>query len=262
MPPPAHCRHGTPRVRSWPASAREPGAEQTVRTAARLAGQLNVRWHAAYVETPKLQRLGRAERDRILAVIQLAEQLGADTAVLAGADAAAELVAQAEALNCATLVVGPPRLRPNALPAWLGTWLAGAHHDPQAGDLSPAVDIVEVGRSHSTRRLGSPLTEARGERIGTAQGHASDSDPASWGWSWGYAWALAVSIAMTALATPLVRVLDLANIVMLFLLGVVLVALRSAAGRRRWRLFSTWRRSTSSSSRRSCRFRWATRSTW
>ena len=33
------------------------GAEQTVRTAARLAGQLNVRWHAAYVETPQLQRL-------------------------------------------------------------------------------------------------------------------------------------------------------------------------------------------------------------
>ncbi|MES2612317.1 MAG: two-component system sensor histidine kinase KdbD, partial [Pseudomonadota bacterium] len=53
------------------------GAEQTVRTAARLAGQLNVRWHAAYVETPRLQRLAAAERDRILAVLQLAGDLGA-----------------------------------------------------------------------------------------------------------------------------------------------------------------------------------------
>ncbi len=32
------------------------GSEQTVRAAARLAGQLNVRWYAAYVETPALQR--------------------------------------------------------------------------------------------------------------------------------------------------------------------------------------------------------------
>jgi len=52
------------------------GAAQTVRTAARLAGQLNVRWHAAYVETPRLQRLAAAERDRILAVLKLAEELG------------------------------------------------------------------------------------------------------------------------------------------------------------------------------------------
>lgn len=86
------------------------GAEQTVRTAARLAGQLNVRWHAAYVETPRLQRLQVAERDRILAVLKLAEELGAETAVLSASDAAAALVGQAQLLNYATLVVGRPRL--------------------------------------------------------------------------------------------------------------------------------------------------------
>ena len=84
------------------------GAEQTVRTAARLAGQLNVRWHAVYVETPRLQRLDAARRDQTLAVIKLAEEMGATTAVLAGSDAAAELVAQAQQFNCATLVVGRP----------------------------------------------------------------------------------------------------------------------------------------------------------
>ena len=65
---------GVRRPRTW--------RRQTVRTAARLAGQLNVRWHAAYVETPRLRRLGSAERDRILAVLKLAEELGAGTAVL------------------------------------------------------------------------------------------------------------------------------------------------------------------------------------
>ena len=196
----------------------EPGAEQTVRTAARLAGQLNVRWHAAYVETPKLQRLGRAERDRILAVIQLAEQLGAATAVLAGADAAAELVAQAEALNCATLVVGRPRLRPAA-------WGSGHTMTRRLAILSPAVDIIEVGQSDSTRRLGSAMANGPGEARRTEEA-GSDT---SW-WGWGYAWAVVVGICMTALASPLVRVFDLANIVMLFLLGVVLVALRFGRG--------------------------------
>jgi len=84
------------------------GAGQTVRTAARLAAQLNVRWHAVYVETPRLQRLPTAGRDNILAVVQLAEELGAATAVLAGHDVATEIVAQAQRLNCATLVLGRP----------------------------------------------------------------------------------------------------------------------------------------------------------
>ncbi|MFS2056049.1 hypothetical protein ACEN8K_45555, partial [Variovorax sp. CT11-76] len=73
---------------------------------ARLAGQLNVRWHAVYVETPRLQRLAAAERDRILAVLKLAEELGAATAVLTGDDVAAQLAEQARRLNCATLVLG------------------------------------------------------------------------------------------------------------------------------------------------------------
>ncbi|MDB5847801.1 MAG: two-component system sensor histidine kinase KdbD [Rhodoferax sp.] len=212
----------------------EPGAEQTVRSAARLAGQLNVRWHAAYVETPKLQRLGRPERDRILTVIQLAEELGADTAVLAGADAAAELVAQAQALNCATLVVGRPRLRPGVLPALLPAWLGGGlTMTRRLAILSPAVDIVEVGLSQSMRRLGSAIANGSNgpaEGAPARRADAAGNDTTWWGRSWGYAWAVVVSICMTALATPLVRVLDLANIVMLFLLGVVLVAMRFGRG--------------------------------
>ena len=123
------------------------GAEQTVRTAARLAGQLNVRWHAAYVETPRLQRLKEAERDRILAVIKLADELGAATAVLAASDAAAELVAQAQALNCATLVVGRP-----ALPGWRTLW-SGRSMTRRLARLAPTLDIVEVADAHSSRRL-------------------------------------------------------------------------------------------------------------
>ena len=189
------------------------GAEQAVRTAARLAGQLNVRWHAVYVETPRLQRLKESERDRILAVIKLADELGAATAVLAASDVAAELVAQAQVLNCATLVVGRP-----ALPGGLAPWGARTM-TRRLALLAPTLDIVEVGHAQSTRRL-APAVPRTGDDPATAW-HGSLPR---------YAWVIASSVAITVLATPLVDFFDLANIVMLFLLGTVLVALRFGRG--------------------------------
>lgn len=189
------------------------GAEQTVRTAARLAGQLNVRWHAAYVETPRLQRLAAAERDRILAVLQLAGDLGAQTAVLTGQDLPAALVAHAQALNCATLIVGR---RSQARRRW--PWQAGMTQ--KLATLAPALDVMEVGHTPSTRRLAQTL-----RRVGDEE--PDSSLPHSWR---RYAWAVAGSVLATALAAPLHGYFELANIVMLFLMGVVLVAVRQGRG--------------------------------
>jgi two-component system sensor histidine kinase KdpD len=190
------------------------GAEQTVRNAARLAGQLNVRWHAAYVETPQLQRLDVARRDRILAVLKLAEELGAATAVLAGRDTATELVAQAQTLNCATLMVGRPRAP--VLPWGLG----GRTLTRRLALLAPSLDIVEVGRADSVRRLAQVVLRV----------HEEDAQ-AAWHETWPrYALAAASCVAITLAATPLQGVLDLANIVMLFLLAVVLVAVKFGRG--------------------------------
>ena len=98
-----------------------PDAAQTVRTAARLAGQLNVRWHAVYVETPRLARLADPERDRILAVLRLAQELGAETAVLSDEQVAPALAQQAQRLNCAMLVLGRGHARAQWCP-WPGAW--------------------------------------------------------------------------------------------------------------------------------------------
>ncbi|VTU16955.1 Sensor protein KdpD [Variovorax sp. PBL-H6] len=193
------------------------GASQTVRTAARLAGQLNVRWHAAYVETPRLQRLPAGRRDRILAVLQLAEELGAETAVLTGENVAEALSAQARRLNCATLVVG----RPEPERGWRRWWPPRVLMR-QLARHAPGIDIVEAARADSVRRL--PQRPGRRRDPG-----AEDSDPPEVRWR-GYAWAAASSVAVTLLATPLAGVLELANIVMLFLLGVVGVAMRFGRG--------------------------------
>ncbi|MBO9513800.1 MAG: DUF4118 domain-containing protein [Variovorax sp.] len=195
------------------------GAAQTVRSAARLAGQLNVRWHAAYVETPRLQRLDAAQRDRILAVLQLAEGLGAETAVLTDGDVATALAAQAQRLNCATLVVG----RPSPAAGWARGWPRRALSDRLARH-APGVDIVEVARAESSRRLsqGAPGVR-RGDPAAQDRAHRAARWPA-------YAWAAASSVAVTLLTTPLEGVLEAANIVMLFLLGVVGIAMRFGRG--------------------------------
>jgi two-component system sensor histidine kinase KdpD len=194
------------------------GAEQAVRAAARLAGQLNVRWHAAYVETPPLQRLGTADRDRILAVLKLAEELGASTAVLAHADPAVALVSQAQALNCATLVMGRTHRG-----AWSELWLGRGFNETvmrRMARLAPALTLVEVGQADSTRKLlTAPKTMADGAQTSAWQAHLPR-----------YAWAALAVVAVTLLAFPLHSVFDLANIVMLFLLVTVLVAVKLGRG--------------------------------
>lgn len=193
------------------------GAEHAVRTAARLAGQLNVRWHAAYVETPALQRRPAHDRDRTLAVLKLAEELGGSTAVLTGDSIAMVLLQQAQTLNCATLVLGRP-VRHN----WRGMWrVLHPTLTRQLATLAPALDIVEVGFTESVRKLGQPL------------GRNAEDEPAVSRWrtqSRRYGGAVAACLLTTVITQPLLPWFDLANIVMLFLLGVVLVAVKLGRG--------------------------------
>jgi two-component system sensor histidine kinase KdpD len=83
--------------------------------------------------------------------------------------------------------------------------------------------LVGGARAHRSRRRAAP----RPGRRGASDAEDSDRPHARWP---GYAWAAASSVAVTLLATPLAGRLELANIVMLFLLGVVGVAMRFGRG--------------------------------
>ena len=193
------------------------GAEHAVRSAARLAGSLNVRWDAAYVETPALQRLPKGERDRTLAVLKLAEDLGANTAILVGEDVAQAVLLHAQTLNCATVVVGRPVAR-----RWGRFWrFLQPTVTRRLANLAPTLDIIEIGTTDSVRQI-------QPNALSNAQAPADES---SWLDSWPrYAWAVAACGVTTLVSVPMVGVFDLANIVMLFLLSVVLVAARLGRG--------------------------------
>ncbi|APW44255.1 DUF4118 domain-containing protein [Rhodoferax saidenbachensis] len=194
------------------------GAEHAVRTAARLAGQLNVRWHAAYVETPTLQRLAAQDRDRTLAVLKLAEELGGSTTVLTGDDIASALLQHAQTLNCATVVLGRPAQRSGS-----SVWrLLRPTLTRQLANMAPTLDVVEVGFTDSVRKLGQAI-----RREVEDAPEAATRQRETW---LRYGKAVAACLFTTVLTQPLLPWFDLANIVMLFLLGVVLVAVKLGRG--------------------------------
>ncbi len=181
------------------------GGERAVRNAARLAAQMDIPWHAIYVETPRLQRLPRKARARILQTLKLAKDLGAETATLPGDDAAATTVAYARDHNLTKVVVG----RDHEATFWRRSFAE------RLGRLAPDLDVVQVARD----REGAPLKETR--RLFLSR----DRSP----WR-AYAQSAAACAAVTLLATPLRDWLDLTNIVMIFLLAVMGVALRLGRG--------------------------------
>ena len=181
--------------------------EHVVRSAAVLAQQLAVPWHAVYVETPSLQRLPPEHRERILRTVRLAEDLGATTAVLPSSTVAEAVIEHAREHNLSKIVMGHH-------PA--SFWRSAATLAQQVGRLAPDVDLIEIGGS-TARGRATPVKDGAGRRSGTFR-------PA------GYLVAVAVCALLTALTLPLEAVLVEANIVMLFLLAVVGIALRYGRG--------------------------------
>jgi two-component system sensor histidine kinase KdpD len=180
------------------------GAEHVVRSTAQLARQLAVTWHAVYVETHALQRLDGDRRERILQTVKLAQELGARTAVVSAQDIAPALVEHARQNNLSKLVLGHSDVSP---PWWPRRTLGQA-----VARLAPDIDRIEVGQAQRVR----PARAARG---------AVDDAAADTGTRVRrYGLAAAACALTTLLSHLLVPYFDLANIVMVFLLSVVGVA--------------------------------------
>ncbi len=190
----------------------DPGGEHVVRSAARLANQIGVEWTAVYVETPKLQRLPSVERERILRTMKLAYELGAKTAILSAGDAASAIVEYAHTHNCSKVVVGRTQVK-STLP-W--THRVARRDRRDCARRRRDRNRSRRGRRHDTAGLGSC--------------NGSPVDPRRLAKRLNYLWTLLACIATTLLATPLRLYFDLANIVMLFLLVVVLIAVRFGRG--------------------------------
>jgi two-component system sensor histidine kinase KdpD len=193
----------------------DPGSERVVRAAARLASQLNTDWHAIYVETPDLQRLAPARREKILATMNLAQELGATTAVIANAEIAESIIGYARAHNLSKVVIGRDPVR--------RLWPWQRSSGQKLAMLAPDIDLIEIGRADGS------IKDSRAKARSAALPDADSGDRRK-AKRLRYLWAALVCIAVTLIAMPLAVHFEASNIVAVYILAVVLVAVRFGRG--------------------------------
>ncbi|MGE8675249.1 MAG: DUF4118 domain-containing protein [Achromobacter kerstersii] len=211
-------------------------AEYVIRSAHRLSQQLECDLHVVTIDTPRAAPTPQAEQDRMQRTLAFADSLGARTETLAGGDMVDAVVRYVRRHNITKAIVGRTRatglqrlrLSVSALltaaitPGWL--WRRHSFADMLAAGC-PEIDIIRLGAPPlpaSAAPGRDPLTLGRRASLG-----ADERTARSWA---GYAWALCYCAAATGLSMLAFPVLHQTNIVMLFLLAVVGVALRHGRG--------------------------------
>lgn len=183
----------------------DPASIQLVRAARRMATRLKARWIVAYVETPAHLRLPDYKRDRLTHILRLAEQLGAETVSLSGSSISEEILNYARTRNATKIVVGKP-----TRPRWKEL-LSGSTVDT----LVRKSGLIDVYVIHGEFNDSESLPPRRLVRTSK--------------WS-NYGWGGLVIVAFTVIAQLFQSTLERSNLVMLYLLAVVLVAVRFGRG--------------------------------
>jgi len=182
-------------------------AERLIRVGKRFADALDAEWLVVCVETASMLKLDEGARNRRVKCLRLAESLGAQTVTLAGPSASVALIEYARLRQVTRIVVGGPRrlgisalLRPSTATKLVRT--------------RTGIDISVIAR------LESPAKEPEPEEV-----KAPREIP--WNRYWG---AFGISTFCTALAALMYPYFASANLVMVYLLGATVAALRFGRG--------------------------------
>ena len=186
-------------------------AEQLVRAGKRMADALDANWTVVYVETPALLRLSEAERDRRVDLLRLAESLGAETVTLDGPSAAAALIEYAQTRNATRLIVGAPKRR--GWRAWMRP--------------STATELVRHARGFDVITVAASDPSLAGLARRSAAASVQSVQPIRWQ---RYVWALVITAVCSAIAWLMGPYFELANVAMVYLLGVTVAGLRLGRG--------------------------------
>ena len=176
-------RCGRRASRCWSCVGPGEHGEKLVRSAARLAAQLDVPWHAVYVETPALPALAPSGAQRMLRTLKLAHELGATPRRWPARTLATALVRYAREHNLSRVVLGRDTRRRSAGGGrrWPKRWRA----------LGPDLDVVQIAlppqrearsassRPQRRRRPAHRLARLRHERRRSAPPPALLADAAA-----------------------------------------------------------------------------------
>ncbi|CEE91715.1 sensory histidine kinase in two-component regulatory system wtih KdpE, regulation of potassium translocation [Xenorhabdus nematophila str. Anatoliense] len=184
------------------------GNEKLIRTAARLAAKLDCAWHAVYVETPKLHRLPEGKRRTILKALRLAQDLGAETATLSDSSEEKAILRYAREHNLGKILIG--RYHDSHSNLFSRKWRPDFAE--RLGKLGPELDLIIVALENRKHWDKEP------------------KDNRSFNEKWrvqiqGCIMAIILCALTTLFSRTFLLTLDKANLVTLYLLGVVIIAL-------------------------------------
>ena len=171
--------------------------EALIREGARLAQQLQTPWIVLHVDTPQESGQIKAQ-EALVRLAACAQHAGAEFANLAGQDVAHTILAYARQRNATKLILGNSSTRFSWRPA-LSERLARSN--PEIGLL--LVRVEGVSKPIRTLELEPPVAQGKALLIASA-----------------------ICVATAFLAEQLSRFFDLSNVIMLFLITVVFIALR------------------------------------
>ena len=191
-------------------------SERLIRAGKRMATALHAHWIVVYVETPDLLRLSEEARNRRIALLRLAESLGAEAVTLGGSSVGEELANYARTRNVTRILIGRPR---RAL--WQRLFRPSTYGELLA--RTEGIDLHVVGGADEAAAQRTPfLARSRAYLLA-----ATPSEKIRWP---RYAWSVVGILAATLLGMAMTPIFELANIVMVYLLGVAIVAVRLGRG--------------------------------
>ncbi len=180
-----------------------PRAAAMVRYGRRLAERLRAPWSVVTVETTHAARLSEAERDRIAGALRLAESLGAEAATLPGRTVAEEIMRYARERNVTHIIVG------SSDKARWREWIEG----------SVTHDLIRIAGDVSVHVIS-------GREVAPKQPRGSVQDAGTSAFSFRpYLVSLGIIAVALSLGMALRQLLDVANIGVVFLVGVLASAL-------------------------------------
>lgn len=194
----------------WPASERilvcvgpNPRSIRLIRAARRMAAGLRTEWIAVHVDAPSHVKPSAGDLEKLAAHMRLAESLGAHVVTLTGHKASEEILHYAREHNVSKIIVGKP-----THPRWKDKLLGSPLDELVRG--SGDIDIYVITGDSAEETLKQVAREP------TAKIPVRE-----WFWSIG---SVAVCTVFSGLVFPYFEQI---NIVMIYLLGIVIIATRT-----------------------------------
>ena len=171
-----------------------------VRTAKRMSSGLKSQWTVIYIENERHFRLSKEGQDAVERTLRLADRMGADTEIIQGQKASDDILNYARTHGITKIIVGKPNK------SRLKAFISGTLADELIRG-SGEIDIYVVTGDSEAKGLFSPFWKAKTP------------------WQY-FVIAVAMVVVCTVIALPLRQFADPINLIMIYLVGVVSVAMR------------------------------------